>query len=265
MRGHPAAERTRRAWEDWGAVDPLWAIVTDPARARGGWTLEEFLASGEDTVDAIWKVAQRLGYPRQQRVALDLGCGVGRLTRSISRRVEVVYGLDVAATMIERAIEVNRDCPGCRFRLQRDDDLRAFADQSVDLVVCLLVLQHLADRATIETYLAELVRVLSPGGLAVIQLPSMVPAPAAPRTLRAHLRVRTRLANLLRRLGVRPRFLYRRMSWMPEMSMTAVPEADVTATIEAAGGMVLEVAEPVTQLGGVISRDYYVTRRAISV
>lgn len=264
MRGRPAAERTRRAWEDWGAVDPLWAIVTDPTRARGGWNLEEFLASGEDTLDAIWKVADRLGHPHEHRVALDLGCGIGRLTRALCRRVEVVYGLDVAATMIDRAVEVNRDCPGCRFRLQRHNDLRAFPDASLDVVVCLLVLQHLSDRAAIETYLAEFVRVLAPGGLAVIQLPTLVPAPPGDKTLRARLRVRTRAANLLRRLGVSPRFLYRRMRWMPEMSMTAVPEAEVQAAIEAAGGEVLEVAEPVTQVGGVISRDYYVTRRPIS-
>jgi ubiquinone/menaquinone biosynthesis C-methylase UbiE len=262
--GRAAAARTRRAWEDWGAVDPLWAIVTDPARRKGGWTVEEFLASGEDTVAAIWKVADRLGYPRRARVALDFGCGIGRLTRAISRRVEVVYGLDVAATMIDQAVEVNRDRPGCHFRVHRHHDLSAFADQSVDLVVCLLVLQHLGDRATIETYLGELVRVLSPGGLAVIQLPTVVPAPASPTGLRAHLRLRTRLARLLRRLGMSPRFLYRRLRWTPDMSMTAIPETDVLEVLEAAGGKVLEVAGPVTQLGGVISRDYYVTRRTSS-
>lgn len=260
MSGRPGAERTRRAWEDWGAVDPLWAIVTDPARVRGGWTLEEFLRNGEDTVDAVWKVADRLGYPHQHRVALDFGCGIGRLTRAISRRVDVVYGLDVAATMIDQAVEVNRDRPGCRFRLQRHDDLRAFDDQSVDLVVCLLVLQHLGDRAAIDRYLAEFVRVLAPGGLAVIQLPTAVP----PMGWRGHLRLRTRLARLLRRVGVSARFLYRRLRFPPEMSMTAVPEAEVRATIEAAGGEMLEVAEPVTQRGGVISRDYYVTRRPIA-
>lgn len=264
MSGRATAARTRRAWEDWGTVDPLWAIVTDPARKKGGWTLDEFLASGEDTVAAIWKVAERLGYPRQARVALDFGCGIGRLTRAISHRVEAVYGLDVAATMIDQAVEVNRDRPGCHFRVHRHDDLRAFADHSVDLVVCLLVLQHLGDRATIETYLGEFVRVLSPGGLAVIQLPTVVPVPAAPTGLRAHLRVRTRLARLLRRFGTSPRFLYRRLRWTPDMSMTAVPETEVEEVLEAAGGRVLEVAEPVTQLGGVISRDYYVTRRASS-
>jgi ubiquinone/menaquinone biosynthesis C-methylase UbiE len=259
--GRATAVRTRRAWEDWGAVDPLWAIVTDPSRARGGWGLEEFLASGEDNIAAIWKVAARLGHPQETRVALDFGCGIGRLTRAMSDRVEVVYGLDVAATMIDQAVEINRDRPRCRFLLHRHDDLRAFADQNIDLVVCLLVLQHLGDRAAIERYLAEFVRVLSPGGLAMVQLPTMVPAPGAPTGLRAHLRVRTRLARLLRRLGVRPAFLYRRLGWTPEMSMTAIPEAEVREILERAGGEVLEVAEPVTQLGGVISCDYYVTRR----
>jgi SAM-dependent methyltransferase len=259
--GGATAVRTRQAWEDWGAVDPLWAIVTDPSRARGGWSLDEFLASGEDNIAAIWKVAERLDHPRETRVGLDFGCGIGRLTRAMSDRVELVYGLDVAATMIDRAVEINRDRPACRFRLHRHEDLGAFADQSVDLVVCLLVLQHLGDRAAIERYLAEFVRILSPGGLAVVQLPTVVPAPGAPTGLRAHLRVRTRLASLLRRLGVSPRFLYRRLRWTPEMSMTAVPEAEVREILDSAGGEVLEVAEPVTQLGGVISRDYYVTPR----
>jgi ubiquinone/menaquinone biosynthesis C-methylase UbiE len=259
--GRATAVRTRQAWEDWGAVDPLWAILTDPSRARGGWNLDEFLASGEDSMAAVWKVAERLGHPQETRVGLDFGCGIGRLTRAMSDRVALVYGLDVAATMIDQAVEVNRDRPACRFRLHRHDDLRAFANQSVDMVVCLLVLQHLGDRAAIERYLAEFVRVLAPGGLAVVQLPTVVPAPGAPTGLRAHLRVRTRLAGLLRRLGVSPRFLYRRLRWKPEMSMTAVPDADVEAMIEAAGGQVLEASEPATWLGGVISRDYYVTPR----
>jgi SAM-dependent methyltransferase len=256
-----AAARARRDWEDWGAIDPLWAIVTDPERAKGGWELGELLASGEQTVAAIFEVAGRLGYPKQRRVALDFGCGIGRLSRALCRRVEVVYGLDAAATMIERAMEVNRDCPACRFSLHRDADLRSFADGSVDLVLCLLVLQHLPERRAIDTYLAEFVRILSPGGLAVVQLPTVVPTSQAPASLRGRLRVRTRLTQLLRDLGMSPRLLYDRLGWMPSMPMSAVPTSEVVAVVESAGGEVLEITDPVAQIGGVVSRDYYLTRR----
>ena len=72
------------------------------------------------------------------------------------------------------------------------------------------VLQHLPLRVAIEVYLREFVRVLSPGGVAVVQLPVHVPPdPSAD----LYVPLRTRGKRLLRSLGVSPTFLYERLGW----------------------------------------------------
>src|SRR5438270_3938501 len=128
----------KQAWEDWGRLDPLWAILTEPAGRGGNWDIDAFFASGQRAVDAIWDEAQRLGLPSRQLAGLDFGCGVGRLSRALSAHVDHVVGLDIAESMIAEARRLNAHVRGCEFRVQRDDDLSSFADNSFDVVITLL-------------------------------------------------------------------------------------------------------------------------------
>jgi SAM-dependent methyltransferase len=249
-------DRHRSAWEDWGRVDPYWAALT-AAESRGGlWDVDAFFATGEEVVATMLAQAAQFERPVEHGTALDFGCGPGRLTRALAPHFERTYGLDVAATMIE---EAQRRDPGSGAELlvHDRDDLSQFASRSIDFLACVLVLQHLPSREAIERYLREFVRVLSPGGVAVIQLPVYVPPPGPP-SLRARLRVRTRTLRTLRALGISPRFLYRRLAWQPEMPMSAIPYADTVAVIESAGGHVLESIPETTDSGGVVSRVYLV-------
>ena len=106
----------------------------------------------------------------------------------------------------------------------------------------------------------EFVRVLTPGGIAVLQLPTFVPQVAVPTTLRAKLAIRTRATAALRRLGIAPKFLYERLGWAPEMPMTAIPRADALAVFESAGGTALRVTEFAADPGGVEGCIYFVAR-----
>ena len=78
--------RYRSDWEDLARVDPYWAILFDPARRATGWDLGDFLHTGETELAEVMAVAERLGLPEQRRRALDVGCGVGRVTRPLSFR-----------------------------------------------------------------------------------------------------------------------------------------------------------------------------------
>src|SRR5450755_653507 len=89
-----AIRENRRAWEDWGRVDPLWAILTKPGARGGKWDLDAFFESGQQTIDRIWKQAHELGVPARHESGLDFGCGVGRLSRALATHVENVVGLD---------------------------------------------------------------------------------------------------------------------------------------------------------------------------
>ena len=108
-----------------------------------------------------------------------------------------------------------------------------FEDASFDLVNTRIVLQHLPDREMILGYVAEFLRVLRPGGLLVFQLPSALPLPL-------RLQPRRNVYLVLRRLGLRPRFLYWRLGLHPNR-MVAIPKPDVIAFLESHGARVLDV------------------------
>jgi SAM-dependent methyltransferase len=93
--------------------------------------------------------------------ALDAGCGTGFKVGRLLDRGFVVTGVEPSVGMRERAI---RDNPRAEIL---DGDIRAlpFPEDRFDLVVCVEVIRYLADPAPA---LAEIHRVLAPGGLAFV-------------------------------------------------------------------------------------------------
>ncbi len=99
---------------------------------------------------------------------LDVGCGPGHLAIELATAHEVgVTGLDLDPAMIARA-EKNAAGVDSRRRptfVVGSVDALPFADGSFDVVVSTLSMHHWSDR---ETGLAEIHRVLLPGGHALI-------------------------------------------------------------------------------------------------
>jgi SAM-dependent methyltransferase len=93
--------------------------------------------------------------------ALDVGCGEGRFCRMMQARGISTVGVDPTAALIARA----RTCdPQGDYRIGVAEDL-PFEDGHFDLVVSYLSLIDIPD---IQTAVAEMVRVLRPGGTLLI-------------------------------------------------------------------------------------------------
>jgi ubiquinone/menaquinone biosynthesis C-methylase UbiE len=153
--------------------------------------------------------------------------------------------------MIAEARRLNGDA--ARFVVNTGPELRGFADASFDLVYTSNVLQHIPDTGLIRSYVSELARVLGPGGLLCLQLPSAIP-------IRHRLQPRRRAYHALRALRVPRRVLFRRLRLQP-IAMSALAVADVVATLERAGSRVVAVdSAPVA--GDVVSSTYFATRDA---
>jgi len=94
---------------------------------------------------------------------LDLGCAFGYGTRGIARHYDT-DGLDASPAYIRRA---RRAVPAARFTLGVAERL-PYPDARFDAVVMLDVLEHVADE---RAAVAEIARVLRPGGLVIVSVP----------------------------------------------------------------------------------------------
>lgn len=238
-----------REWNAIAALDPHWAVLSDPGRKYGGWDDEEFFATGEREVAERLAAAEGLGAPKGDKAALDFGCGLGRTARALARRFDRCVGVDISEEMVRRARELNASQENLSFVVNRSDDLSSFQDASFDLAYSSIVLQHLPSEDAVRSYLGELVRVLRPGGLLLFQLPSAMP-------LAVRLQPRRTLYRLLRRLGLSPRFLYWRLGLHP-MSMLALPRGRVERALAQAGAEIARVREERDPEFGFTSATYY--------
>jgi SAM-dependent methyltransferase len=223
----------RRNWEEFAAQDPFWAVLSDHDRKFGKWDRDEFYATGREQIDEIMARAERLGRPVRLAAALDFGSGLGRLTRALAGHFDRAIGVDISETMVGNATRFNADVGNVEFVHNDRADLRLFDDASFDLVNTRIVLQHLPDRATIEGYLLEFLRILNDDGLLVFQLPSRLSLPI-------RLQPRRNAYLALRRLGLPPKVLYWRLGLHPNR-MVAIPTTEVVAFLERNGGRVLDV------------------------
>jgi SAM-dependent methyltransferase len=163
--------RLRRVWNELGADDPLWAILSRPDKRGGRWDEAEFFALGESEIAAIEAQCAALGVPRRHGIALDFGCGIGRLSRALASRYDEVIGVDVSASMLERARTAQAAFPNVRFVENAAPQLDFLADASVDMAYSAITLHHIPAPLQLA-YVAEFLRVLAPGGVAVFQIAS---------------------------------------------------------------------------------------------
>ncbi|HEY2115313.1 MAG TPA: class I SAM-dependent methyltransferase [Candidatus Angelobacter sp.] len=221
-------QKLQRTWEGLAQADPLWAICTDPAKQNRRWSRKEFFATGKNEVAVVLGCVAGLGVSVDgKEPALDFGCGVGRLTRALAEHFAECCGVDISPTMITLAKEFNHDLPQCRFLLNERDKLESLPDNYFGFVYTSIVLQHIAERY-IRKYIAELVRVLRPGGVLVFQLPDSLRGSALTK-IRAKVALRARLNSVLRKQE------------MGGMEMHCIRERAVRQLVQTSGAQVVDV------------------------
>jgi SAM-dependent methyltransferase len=219
-------------WTELGSSDPLWAALTYHGKSKGGWSTEEFLATGRQEVDAVLSRLADLGVAPRRGTALDFGCGPGRLTAALAAAgFDRAVGVDISPSMLETARRLVASSPRsdrCDFLHNTGTTLDGVQDDSVDLVYTCRVLQHMPPALALG-YVREFIRVAAPGGLVVFQLP------AEPE--------HGPMGALLRRA---PAPVLNRMR--KGMQMHGTPLTEVTARIARAGGRIVTI-EPDASAG----------------
>lgn len=101
--------------------------------------------------------------PVEGRAVLDYGCGIGRVALALAPHAERVVGVDVSGAMVAEARSRAAGVANATFEAT-DGRTLPFADASFDLVLAVDSFPYLVRAGVLEAQLAELGRVLRPGG-----------------------------------------------------------------------------------------------------
>ncbi len=164
---------TDTAWEEWGARDPYYGVLTHPQYRAAVLTpeaKEEFFAMGRWHADRVLATCRRhLDADFNPRRVLDFGCGVGRLLIPFAQVAQEVVGVDISPSMLA---EARRNCDERGLQhvtlLPSDDALSAVQGQ-FDLVHSSIVLQHI-DVQRGRLLFQRLVERVAPGGCGALHV-----------------------------------------------------------------------------------------------
>jgi SAM-dependent methyltransferase len=155
-----------RMKEDWDArarVNARFYIASSEPNDENA-----FDESGRRDVEHFFAGLDHLLTP--STVALDIGCGIGRMDRHVAGRVGRLTGLDVSKEMVSRARERLSELSNVEFIEGDGYSLDKVPSASIDLVFSHIVFQHIPRKVTLG-YFTEVFRVLAPGGSFVFQVP----------------------------------------------------------------------------------------------
>ena len=178
----------RRFWDE-RARENAYFFVDDRVDYRRP-DVDEFFRQGEVDLDNLLGALGLAVEPTD--TVVEIGCGVGRLTRVLAARAARVLALDVSPEMLSHAAENLREFANTELIAGDGTSLAPITDGSADACVSHVVFQHVPSPAIVYGYVTEIGRVLRPGGWAAFQV-SNDPAvhraqrPAAPQRVLARL------------------------------------------------------------------------------
>ncbi len=134
---------------------------------------EEFDASGKYNVQTLVindLITIMRGRDPKTMSALEIGCGIGRMTRYLAEIFEHVHAVDISGEMIQMARKRLADLPNVSCHETNGIDLSLFSDGMFDFVFSFIVFQHIPSREVILNYIRESYRVLKKGGVFKFQV-----------------------------------------------------------------------------------------------
>lgn len=165
----------RKAWSHMGEQEPYFSVLTDQRfkpQNINDETLKTFYESGIQDVQWIDSILKKHGYMIKDKVVLDFGCGVGRLTHgALENGAQRVYGVDISEAHLHIAKE--RVPFADYYLLNENGELPLFTNKP-DVIFTLIVLQHNRPHL-MKKQISQLLQCLGNGGVAFLHVPYAIP------------------------------------------------------------------------------------------
>jgi SAM-dependent methyltransferase len=168
-------KRIQEQWTRLGEEDPHWSVLTDD-RFRADRITDEaraaFNKSGAKHARLISLFEERTGVSASKGVCIELGCGVGRVTRYLSEIFDKVIGLDISPGNLALCNAYLEQVGVTNVETRQISGLADFeALPEVDFFFSMIVLQHNSppiQKAILDIILGK----IKPGGGVLFQIPT---------------------------------------------------------------------------------------------
>lgn len=155
------------AWEGYARENAEFYILTHDVDFDTPDGQDYFFRTGRADVEAILAEAAPFRGPRAE-TALEIGCGIGRLSLPMAPHFASLRVVDVAPTMLRR-VAANAEAAGIYHVAPFPPDGAWDAGAPVDFAYSRWVLQHIADFGVIADYVRRIGRCLDADGTAHLQ------------------------------------------------------------------------------------------------
>jgi 2-polyprenyl-3-methyl-5-hydroxy-6-metoxy-1,4-benzoquinol methylase len=168
-------DRIHKQWDNLGATEPYWSIVTQPQNymAEFEQNREQFFASGNSTCQTFLATLRRCGInPAQLETCLEVGCGVGRVTRYLADSFNKVIAADISAKHLALARAYLAETSVQNVELQHVQKIEQLEQlPQVDAIMSVITLQH-NPPPVMAWLISKLLSHLRTGGVAYLQIPT---------------------------------------------------------------------------------------------
>jgi SAM-dependent methyltransferase len=157
------ASDMKRDWDDRAKENAKWFINTYKLQQSD----EEFYATGRLDIERFVLNDPMLTRWRDLKSLrlLEIGCGIGRMTKHLAQIYGEVHGVDVSAEMISLACARFRDADNVFFYETNGLDFSALPDDYFDIIFSAYVFQHAPSVDVIHANIRDACRALKPGGV----------------------------------------------------------------------------------------------------
>jgi ubiquinone/menaquinone biosynthesis C-methylase UbiE len=217
----------RSYWDERARENAVWYV--DTSVSYDDPDMDKFMATGREVVRQALLDAPV--HPAAKELAVEIGCGLGRICNALADHFTNVIGVDISESMVQQARELV-DKPNVRFEVVSGADLRPVDDASADFVTTFTVFQHMPKATLIEAYVQEAARVLRPGGVLAAQWNNL-PHPMAWKARGVWWRLRDRIGGRLKLdARVAPQFVGMRLPTEDMMDIVTRAGLTVRGTAE---------------------------------